>query len=106
MPSIGMSVGGRFVARSPRVKATAIGAGESLCDRDEREPAGVGDRPHPLNGVAAGDAHAGSRTPPSRRAAGGALPVSVCGSCQRSSAATYQPQRRRAVMRLDDTGVA
>ena len=71
MPSIGMSATGRSVARSRRVKATAIGDGESLsietggCTRRRRRPT------TPAGQRRRRGSAAWSRTPPSRRRAGG-----------------------------------
>ncbi len=102
-PSIGTSAAGRPVARSLRLKATAHGRGESLWIDDERVPALVGDRPHPLHGVTTWDPQlrlehrrAGDAPVADAGVAARVVPPIVCGD--------EPAQRRAAVARLDAAG--
>ena len=60
------------VSRSGRVNAQAIGSGESLATSTTRAPAAVGDRPHPLDRVAARHAQPGLEDRGARAAGSGA----------------------------------
>ena len=90
IPSIGMTVGGRAVRRSPRVNATAIGSVESFSISTTVIPPPSATDHVRCTGVAGGDPQPGLEHRGARRCGRWRTEDSSAGECHRSSAATCQ----------------